>query len=391
MDPPRGGASGDGMWRILVLGVLKQGLGCDFDAQSREPSRDGAGDAGPQRLRRQDALLSDNCRNVSLMRPELLAEVGRLVVESGHAVSLAGGCAGGVTRSWWRPTCIIPPIWVYCGMGCGVSGDGASGGGTRGGRLAANRHLGKRVKEGFNPVRSSRRLRRIWGCAGIFEPKPSRHWSGVEEAECRLIRGYIDHARRQIDQVDRRLLQGERIPHQEKGSPSSSRTRAGSRRARRAGRWNWGLRSSSRTSTSSSSITSCCGRRHVEVAVPMILPKRCTPIRMCSFDRGFHSRNNRTTRRHRVERATRQGTTASGKKPRSSPETAASGGGVGDQLAGASRSRHPRHRGLRAHGCAVGAGGECTAWGGATAGAGRQETTQTTPPDRRRRCPHFSL
>ena len=38
--------------------------------------------------------------------------------------------------------------------------------------------------------------------------------------------------------------------------------RAGSRRARRAGRWNWGLRSAwSRTSTSSSSITSCCGRK----------------------------------------------------------------------------------------------------------------------------------
>ena len=85
--------------------------------------------------------------------------------------------------------------------------------------------------------------------------------------------GYIDHARRQIDQIDRRLLQGERIPHQEKvfsifeaahaldlegqGGPAGG---------------TGGLRSAwSRTSTSSSSITSCCGKEDdVEVAVPMI-------------------------------------------------------------------------------------------------------------------------
>ena len=30
-DPPRGGASGDGDVADSVLGVLKQGLGCDFD------------------------------------------------------------------------------------------------------------------------------------------------------------------------------------------------------------------------------------------------------------------------------------------------------------------------------------------------------------------------
>ena len=121
------GRPGMEMWRILVLGVLKQGLGCDFDRLHNlaKPSRDGAGDAGPQRLRRQDALrASDNCRQ-------------RVVDEAGTACgggATGGGerprgrekkawravARGGVTRWWWRPTCIIPPIWVYCGMGCGV-------------------------------------------------------------------------------------------------------------------------------------------------------------------------------------------------------------------------------------------------------------------------------
>ena len=45
--------------------------------------------------------------NVCLLRPELLAAIGQLVVESGHRVakkSVASHCAGGVIRSWSRRT-----------------------------------------------------------------------------------------------------------------------------------------------------------------------------------------------------------------------------------------------------------------------------------------------
>ena len=116
------GRPGDG--QTDSLGSPKQGLGCDCrpPAQSRELTRRcgryWATATSPTRRITSFTIVD----NVSLMRPELLAEVGRLVVESGHAVARKkpGGHAGGVTRSWWRPTCIIPPIWVYCGMGCGV-------------------------------------------------------------------------------------------------------------------------------------------------------------------------------------------------------------------------------------------------------------------------------
>ena len=84
------GRPGMEMWRILVLGVLKQGLGCDFDrlhnlANHHETVRAMLGhsdfaDKTPYELQ----TIVDN---VSLMRPELLVEVGRLVVESGHAVA----------------------------------------------------------------------------------------------------------------------------------------------------------------------------------------------------------------------------------------------------------------------------------------------------------------
>ena len=339
------GRPGMEMWRILVLGVLKQGLGCDFDrlhnlANHHETVRAilGHSDFADKTHYELQTIVD----NVSLMRPELLAEVGRLVVESGHAVARK------------KP----------------------------GGRLRGR-------CDSF-----------------VVETDVGK---GVEEAECRLIRGYIAHARRQIDQVDRRLLQGERIPHQEKVfSIFEPHTRWISKG--KAGR------------PVELGVAVCVVEDQyqfilhhkllwkeddVEVAVPMIEETQALypDLRMCSFDRGFHSRNNRIRlgRQARVERATRQGTTQP-RRPRAGRsrgvrghETAASGGGVGDQLAGASRSRpgpHPRHRGLRAHGCAVGAGGgTCTAWGGSCDSRSRTpgNDADDTPPDRRRRCPHFAF
>ena len=84
------GRPGMEMWRILVMGVIKQGLGCDFDrlhelVNEHMTLRRFLGHAdvwddyryGYQRL----------VDNVSLLRPELLVAVNDLVVESGHAVA----------------------------------------------------------------------------------------------------------------------------------------------------------------------------------------------------------------------------------------------------------------------------------------------------------------
>ncbi len=79
--------------------------------------------------------------------------------------------------------------------------------------------------------------------------------AGASEAETASIRRFLDHARRQIDQVDRRLLKGEAIPHDEKVFPVFeehtrwiSKGKAGC------------LCASSRTGTGSSSNTESCGR-----------------------------------------------------------------------------------------------------------------------------------
>ena len=276
------GRPGMEMWRILVLGVLKQGLGCDFDrlhnlANHHETVRAMLGHSDfADKTHYELQTIVDN---VSLMRPELLAEVGRLVVESGHAVArkkpggrLRGRCDSLVVETDVHYPTDLGLLWD--GVRCLIRETARAAAAHGVGGWRQHRHLGKRVKEGFNPVRSARRGKqtpeKVEAYLGLCRDLVERAegtvkalvGKGVGEAECRLIRGYIAHARRQIDQVDRRLLQGERIPHQEKVfSIFEPHTRWISK-ARRAGRWNWGLRSAwSRTSTSSSSITSCCGRK----------------------------------------------------------------------------------------------------------------------------------
>ena len=133
------GRPGMALWRILVLGVLKQGLGCDFDrlhdlANHHETVRVflGHGDFADKTYYEYQTVLD----NVCLLTPELLSEVGRLVVESGHTVakkSLASDCAGGVTRSWSRRTCTIRRMSACCGTRC------AACCGRPGGRLGDTR------------------------------------------------------------------------------------------------------------------------------------------------------------------------------------------------------------------------------------------------------------
>ena len=86
------------MWRTLVMGVIKQGLGCEFDrlhelVNEHKTLRRFLGYADVwEDLRYSYQRLVDN---VSLLRPELPGEINHLIVGSGHAV--LGKC---LARPW---------------------------------------------------------------------------------------------------------------------------------------------------------------------------------------------------------------------------------------------------------------------------------------------------
>ena len=79
------------LWRILVLSVLKRGLGCDFDhlqelanqhSTLREMLGHGAGGMDDFYYERRYIM-----NNVALVPVAVLREINRLVVSTGHEVS----------------------------------------------------------------------------------------------------------------------------------------------------------------------------------------------------------------------------------------------------------------------------------------------------------------
>ena len=116
------GRPGMELWRVLVMGVLKQGLGCDFDrlqelVNEHRTVREFLGHGAFSQDETYE--LQTIIDNVYLLTPELLSEIGRLVVERAatrsQEKSLARRCAGAVIRLWSRPTCTTRPMSTCCG------------------------------------------------------------------------------------------------------------------------------------------------------------------------------------------------------------------------------------------------------------------------------------
>ena len=233
----RVGRPGMDLWRILVLGVVKQGLGCDWDRlhELANEHRTLRLMLGHSEVLDEDATYEHQTvvDNVSLLTPELLSEVNRLVVVAGHEVAgkkpgaaLGGRCDSFVVETdvhwptdvsllWDAMRCLIRD----CARSCREHGVGG---------WRQHRHLTQGVKELFQRVNTARRRHARPGevealldlCRGLAERAEASvrelRRRGAGPAETAPIDRWLRHARRQVDQVDRRLLRGEAIPHGEK-------------------------------------------------------------------------------------------------------------------------------------------------------------------------------
>ena len=311
------GRPGMDLWRILVMGVLKQGLRCDFDRLREIVNRH----ADVQAFLGHDVWF-DPCRyklqtirdNVSLLTPELLGKISDLVAAAGHGIlgkklgaPLAGRCDSFVVETDVHyPTDVnllrdsALRLLREASRACGAFGvDG----------WLKRRYWEKTVGALFEGVRtaSSQRsrpdaVRAYLKACLTLAGKAESSLEALKRVDCPdpaldEIGRLAAHVRRFAGQIRRRVLRGKKIPHGEKVfSIFEEHTRWISKG--KAGK------------KAELGVPVCIvedGNGFVlgheilwtggdaDVAVPLI--ERCRKafpdLRGCSFDRGFHSPSNR--------------------------------------------------------------------------------------------------
>ena len=227
------GRPGMDMWSILVMGVVKQGLGCDFDrlhelVNEHKTLRKFLGHpAISDKLYHYQTLVD----NVSLLNPELLGEINQLVVESGHTVvgkkpgePLRGRCDSFVVETNVRHPTDVSLLWDA--MRCMYRHAGPLGSKHKVPDWRQWQHLQNTLEKKFNKIRKTRRASRkdikayLKLCAELIGRVKALLLElaakGVSPQKINKITNFVMHAVRQIDQIDRRLLKGETIPQNEK-------------------------------------------------------------------------------------------------------------------------------------------------------------------------------
>ena len=227
------GRPGMAMWSILVLAVVKQGLGYDFDrlhdtVNQHMTLRQFPGHTDSDKKRYHYQTLVDN---MSLLTPERLGKVDQLIVESGHTVvgKKPGEPLRGRCDSFVVETNVHYPTDVNLlldAMRCMLRHAGLLGSKHKVPDWRQWMHLLETVTDKFNKIRKTRRASRkdikayLKLCTKLIGRVkallPELAAKGVSPQKINKIWYFAMHAVRQIDQISRRLLKGETIPQNEK-------------------------------------------------------------------------------------------------------------------------------------------------------------------------------
>lgn len=243
------GRPGMEQWRILVLGVLRLGLNADFDRIHELANQHGTlrqmlghGDWTDTTVYKVQTLKD----NLHLFTPELLDRINQEVVNAGHVLvkkkgqqeGLEARCDSFVVETHVHYPTDINLLWDAMRKTIEICAD-----------LCKSHGLTDWRQSAFN----LRQLKKLYRRAQKLKHSTSRdegkrldkeaamreaHRAYLDQAQVHLDRAigtrrllshlvlapvflgeldeFMGHARRQIEQVDRRVLQGQGIPHEEK-------------------------------------------------------------------------------------------------------------------------------------------------------------------------------
>jgi len=241
------GRPGMELWGIFVLATVKLAAQCDFDrlqelANSHLQLRQMLGHPGWDGD--QKYALQTLVDNVSRLHPKVLAEINQVVVESGHELlkkkpsePLRARCDSFVVETDVHYPTDTNLLWDAMRSLINVMGRVSEKQGISGWRQY--QFNANQLKKKFRKVQNTRHshskdesqkeqtLARVRECVGAYLTA-ARH--AVDKSKQTLailmnrgefiavkqIEGLIAHAERQMNQVERRLINGETIPHEEK-------------------------------------------------------------------------------------------------------------------------------------------------------------------------------
>jgi len=243
------GRPGMEQWRILVLGVLRLGLNADFDRIHELANQHGTlrqmlghGDWS-DKTEYKAQTLKDNLR---LFTPELLERINQEVVSAGHVLVKKKGLQDGLgvrCDSFVVETHVHYPtdvnlLWDAIRKTIEISADLCQAHGLSDWRQSAyNLRQFKKLYRNVQRLRHSTskdEVKRQGKEASMLQA----HRAYLEQAQVYVDRasdtrrrlqhivlaevflaeldGFMRHAKRQIDQIERRVLRDEKIPHEEK-------------------------------------------------------------------------------------------------------------------------------------------------------------------------------
>lgn len=235
------------LWNILVLATVKLAINCDFDrlqdlANNHLVLRQMLGHSGwedPQRYALQTLI-----DNVSLLKPEVLMDINQMVVEAGHELlkkkpsePLKTRCDSFVVETDVHYPTDINLLWDAMRRLIEISGRAGQQHGIKGWRQF--RFNLKQLKKKCRKIQNARysnskdeakkqakkdvvhQLYRDYLLLAkqLIEKSERTLIALAQQGETFAIlqmNHYMMHAQRQIDQIDRRVLNDEVIPHGEK-------------------------------------------------------------------------------------------------------------------------------------------------------------------------------
>ncbi len=323
------GRPGMELWKVFVLAILKLGLNCDYDrlqelANQHSTLRQMLGHSDWED--HQSYALQTLIDNVSRLTPAMLAEVNQVVVEAGHELLkkkpgevLRGRCDSFVVETDVHYPTDTNLLWDAMRKLVTLTGRACEECHIPGWRQYSHqlrqlkRRLRKTQKVRYSNAKDATKrankcrqvhavyrdylskARALISKAALSMEALARHDRIVTLMQCQH---YIGHAQRQIDQIERRVLQGEVIAHEEKVfSIFEAHTEWVSK-----GKAGVPVELGVRVAVMEDHYQFILHHRimwretddKIAVAMVVVTQQRFPQLRQCSFDKGFYTPGNLT-------------------------------------------------------------------------------------------------